>query len=364
MAHLVVGIQEQADDGGKELLQLSRDEVWCSLRGVTESEHTSHTELGVIARGEVGELLEQGDNSLTRGQLASQNINEADGCTCGGDVLIIIGVKLGDNVHSLDHELSGEVLHALDLHATTTDSLDEEGQRLGSCILLDVSVGSHAHHKVNEITEVVAKERRVVSDVAVEDFENDLVALLVLSLNGGLEDVDHAGDERLHGLDSLGVAVGLNDQEDGTNGADDVDANLLAIRVLDAALEQLEKLVGVVAEVGWVVLKDGVENVGANLTSNNIVAGVELDKLLEEIITLAELHVSTNNGRDQASDGVADRRSGLFEGALNEMVASKRTLVLRNLLPMPQNKARALNGGELTDTAIFVCDSDLDEEEE
>jgi hypothetical protein len=181
---------------------------------------------------------------------------------------------------------------------------------------------------------VVAEEGRIVSDEGVENLKDSLVALLVLSFYSGLQDVDHARNEALHELQSLRILIGLDNHEDSANRTNDVDAHLLAVRILDAALEELKKLVCVVAEVCRVVFEDGIENVRTDLASNDVVIGVELDELLEEVVALAKVHVGTDDGGNEASKRVADGGSGLLQGTINEMVPGKSALVLGDFLPV------------------------------
>lgn len=335
VSDLGLGIAEEVDDGREERLKLSRDEVGGTLGGVTKSEHGSHAELGVLVGSEAGELLEKGNNDLSRRKLAGQSVDEADGGAGRGHILLlIVRVELSDDVHGLDHQLSTHVLHGLDLHAAVANALDEEGQGLGSGVVLGVGVGTKLNHELEQIPEVDGEERGVVGDEGVEDFEDDLVALLILGLDGSLEDVNQARNEALHGLEGLGILLGLDDHEDGTNSADDVDADLLALRVLNAGLEELKELVGVVAEVGRVLLEHGVEEERTDLASNDIVVVVEGQKLSEEVLTLAILHVGADDAGDETGERVADTSRLLLEGALEKVVAGKLSLVLSSLLPV------------------------------
>ena len=359
-----LGVLEERDDGGEKRLELGRDEVGGSLSGVTESEHSGHTVLGVVVTSEVGELLEKRDNGLTRGELVGQGVDEADGSAGRRKVLLVVlGVELGDDVHSLDHKFRSHGLHGLDLHAAVTDALDEESESLRSGVLLSVDVSTKLNHEREEISEVDGKERRVVGDERVEDLEDDLVALLVLRLDGSLEDVDQAGNEALHSLEGDLVLLGLNDHEDGTNSADDVDANLLALGVLNTGLEKLEKIVCVIGEVGRVLLEDGVEKECANLTGNDVVVVAEREELLEEILTLTVLHISADNAGDETGERVADTSGGLLEDTLEKVVAGKLSLVLGGLLPELGDQTESLDRGELSNASISMCEGDLDEGE-
>lgn len=191
VADLVLRVAQQVDDGGQQGRELGGDEVGGTLGGVAKREHGSQTELRVLVGSESRELLKQGNDDLTRGQLVGQGVDEADGGASGAHVLLIVRVELGDDVHGLDHQLRSHVLHGLDLHAAVADSLDEESESLGSGIVLGALVGSKVNHELQQITQVGTEQSRVVGDEGVEDLKDDLVALLVLSLDGGLEDVDH-----------------------------------------------------------------------------------------------------------------------------------------------------------------------------
>jgi hypothetical protein len=161
----------------------------------------------------------------------------------------------------------------------------------------------------------------------------------------------------------LRVLLGLDDHEDGTDSTNNVDADILAVGVLDAALEQLEELVGVVTEVEGIFLEDGVKKERANLTSNDIVAVVEREKLLQEVLTLAILGVDTNNASDETGQGVTDRGLRLLEGSLEQVVSSKLALIRGSIGPELGHEASGLNGGKLSDTTITVGEGNLDERE-
>ncbi|CAF3613877.1 unnamed protein product [Fusarium graminearum] len=332
-----VGILEKRDDGREKRLELSRDEVGSTLSSVAESEHGSHTVLGVVVASEVGELLQKRNDSLSGRKLVGQSVDKANSSTGRRKILlVVIGVKLGDDVHGLDHELSSHVLHTLDLHASVTNALDEESKSLRSGILLGVDVSTKLNHEGEEISEVESKEGRVVGDERVEDLEDDLVALLILGLDSSLEDVNQARNEALHGLEGHFVLLRLDDHEDSTNSADNVDANLLALRVLNAGLEELEEIVCVVGK---------------------------REDVLEEVLTLTVLHISADNAGDETGERVADTSGGLLEDTLQKVVAGKLSLVLGGLLPELGDQTKGLDRGELSDTGISMCEGDLDEGE-
>lgn len=213
----------------------------------------------VLVGGKDGELLKKGHNDLARRKLVGQLVNQADGHSSRGHVLFIFRVQINGDVHGLDHELSTEILHALDLHATERDGLDEEAKGLRTRIILSGGVASKLNHEHEQVAQVQVEKSRVVGDERVEDVKDGTVALLVSSLDCGLENVDQAGDESLHELESLRVLLGINKHEDGTNSTNNVHADLLAV-VVDASLEQLQQLISVVAEVGRIVLEHGIQD--------------------------------------------------------------------------------------------------------
>lgn len=238
VSDLELGVEQQVDDGGEERLELGGDEVRSTLCSVAEGQHGSHTEARVLVGGEERELLKERHNDLARGELVGQLVNQADGDSGRRHVLLILGVQVNDDVHSLDHELSANILHGLNLHATVRDDLDEEAEGLRTRIVLGVGVAGQLNHEHEQIAQVKGEEGRVVGNEGVEDVKDGAVALLIASLDGSLEDVDQAGDEALHDLEGIGVLLGVDEHEDGANGANNVHADLLAL-IVDARLEQL-----------------------------------------------------------------------------------------------------------------------------
>lgn len=119
-----------------------------------------------------------------------------------------------------------------------------------------------------------------------------------------------------------------------------------------------------VAEVGGIILKHSKQDERADLTGNDVVAAVEGQQLLEELLTLTVLHVETDDAGQQTSQSMAVGGRGLLQGTLEEMRPSELTLVLRGLLPVLGHQAQSLDGGELADTSIGVCKGDFDEEKQ
>ncbi|KAK1246113.1 hypothetical protein MKX07_005182 [Trichoderma sp. CBMAI-0711] len=360
VSDLEFGVAQQVDDGGEERLELGRDEVRSTLGSVAESQHGGHAVAGVLVGGEDGELLKQRHNDLARRQLVGQLVNQADGDSGGRHVLLVIRVEVDDDVHGLDHELGANILHGLNLHAAERDGLDEEAKSLGARIVLGVGVAGQLNHEHEQVAQVEGQKGRVIGNEGVEHVKNGAVALLVASLNGSLKDVDQAGDKALHGLEGLGVLLGVDEHENGTNGADNVHADLLAV-VVDARLEQLEELIGVVAEVRRVVLEHGIEDERANLTVHNVVAGVEGQQLLQEVLAIARLHVLANDASNQARQRVAVGSGRLLQGALEQVRAHKRLLVLGGGAPELGDEAQGLDGGQLANGTVSMCKGDLDE---
>lgn len=360
MSDLGLRVAEQVDDGGQKRLELGRDEIRSALSSIAQSQHSSHSVARVLVGGKDGELLQKGHNDLARRELVGQLVNQADGHSSRGHVFFVFRVQINGDVHGLDHELSTEILHGLDLHAAERDGLDEEAKGLRTGIILSVGVASKLNHEHEQVAQVEVEKSRVVGDEGVEDVKDSAVALLVASLDGGLENVDQAGDESLHDGEGLGVLLGINEHEDGTNSTNNVHAHLLAV-VVDASLEELQQLIGVVAEVGGIVLEHGIQDERANLAVDDVVAGVEGQQLGQEVLAIALLHVLANDAGDQTRQRVAVGSGRLLQSALQQVGADKRLLVLGSLLPELGHKAQGLDRGQLSHGIVCICKSDLDE---
>jgi hypothetical protein len=85
--------------------------------------------------------------------------------------------------------------------------------------------------------------------------------------------------------------------------------------------------------------------------------------VLEEVLTLAALHIRANNAGDETGERVADTSGGLLEYTLQKVVAGKLSLVLGGLLPELGDQTESLDRGELSNTGISMCEGDLDEGE-
>ncbi|KAK1246368.1 LOW QUALITY PROTEIN: hypothetical protein MKX08_000170 [Trichoderma sp. CBMAI-0020] len=360
MSDLGLRVAEQVDDGRQKRLELGRDKIRSTLSGIAQSQHSGHTVARVLVGGKDGELLQKGHNDLARRELVGQLVNQADGHSSRRHVLFVFRVQINDDVHGLDHELSTEILHGLDLHAAERDGLDEEAKGLRTRVILSIGVASKLNHEHEQVAQVEVEKRRVVGDEGVEDVEDGAVALLVASLDGGLEDVDQAGDESLHDGEGLGVLLGVNEHENGANSTHNVHAHLLAF-VVDASLEELQQLIGVVAEVGGIVLEHGIQDERADFAVDDVVAGVEGQQLGQEVLAVALLHVLANDAGNQTRQRVAVGRGRLLQSALQQVGADKRLLILGGLLPELGHQAQGLDRGQLSHSIVCVCKSDLDE---
>jgi hypothetical protein len=85
--------------------------------------------------------------------------------------------------------------------------------------------------------------------------------------------------------------------------------------------------------------------------------------VLEEVLTLAALHIRANNAGDETGERVADTSGGLLEYTLQKVVAGKLSLVLGGLLPELGDQTESLDRGELSNASISMCEGDLDEGE-
>lgn len=62
---------------------------------------------------------------------------------------------------------------------------------------------------------------------------------------------------------------------------------------------------GMIAEVGGIILKHSIEEERADFTGNNTVAIVERQQLLQEVIAVAFFHINTHNASNHASEGMS-----------------------------------------------------------
>jgi hypothetical protein len=120
---------------------------------------------------------------------------------------------------------------------------------------------------------------------------------------------------------------------------------------------------GVIAKVGRVVLQHGVEDIGGNLASYDIVAVVEGEELAQEVVSLALLHINADDAGNETGQRVADSGGALLESSIEEVLASKLALVPGCVGPMPVDEAESLDRSELANAGIAVGQGDLDEEQ-
>ncbi|CAH0048414.1 unnamed protein product [Clonostachys solani] len=220
ISDLSLGVAQKANNDREERLELSGYEIRRTLGSVTKSKHGGHTELRLLVSSENRELFQKRENDLAGRKLVGKSVDKSDGAAGRSELLIIVGLNLTNDVHSLDHELN-------------------------------------LQNQVEEILEVLAQQVGVVSNEGLEYLEDSVVALTVLILNSSLEDVDEARQEALEKLCCLRVLLWLNQRGDDTNRANNVDTNILALGVLQTGAAQLEQIVDVVEEVHWVVLEHG-----------------------------------------------------------------------------------------------------------
>ncbi|GKT59946.1 hypothetical protein ColTof4_00089 [Colletotrichum tofieldiae] len=359
----VLVVQELENDG-QQRLELGSNEVGSTLSGSTERENGGLAVAGVGVLGELSELLKEGHNDLAGRQVAGQLVNERQSGSGGRVVVVlVISVNLSDDLHALDHEQSTHVLHGLELHAAVAGTLAEEGQGLRASILLDLGVDGEVDHEVDEVLEVGSKEGGVVGQERLEDLEDVSVLVIVALRDGVLEDLDHGLDELLNEVQALGVLLGVDEHQQSADGLDGAQADVCASRVDDGLLDEAEKLLGLLGEVGGVVLEESEENVGANLAVSDVVGGVQGQKSTNKVLALAILKVEADGASQKARLGVARRSRLVVQNALQNVLLGKLPLVGGQLRPVPGSQAQGLDGGQLTDRGVIVGDGDLDQEE-
>lgn len=116
-----------------------------------------------------------------------------------------------------------------------------------------------------------------------------------------------------------------------------------------------------VAEVGGLILQHGIENEGADLTVDDIIAGVERQELLQEVLAIASLHILAHDASNQARQRVAVGSGCLLQSTLEKMGADERLLVLGSGRPELGDEPQSLDGGQLSHSILCVCKSDLDQ---
>ncbi|CAH0015126.1 unnamed protein product [Clonostachys rhizophaga] len=313
ISDLSFGVAQKANNEREEGLQLSGDEVRRTLGSVTKSKHGGHTELRLL----------KGNNDLAGRKLVGKSVDKSDGAA--------------GRTH---------ILHGLDLHTAVANRHDEEVDGLSTRLLINLGVGGNLQNQVEKILEVLTQQVGVVGNEGLEYLEDGVVTFAVLILNGGLEDVDQTRQKALEKLCCLRVLLWLDERGDDTNGANNVDTNVLALGVLQTGAAQLKQIVDVVEEVHWVVLKHGSK------------------KLLQKLLALLVLDVHSNNTSNQAARRVAQVVCGLLQKTIEEVRASKLALVLSGFLaPILGDEAEGLHVSELTDILSFVGESDLDQKE-
>ncbi|GKT44783.1 uncharacterized protein ColSpa_04964 [Colletotrichum spaethianum] len=333
----VLVVQELENDG-QQRLELGGNEVRRTLSGSTERQNGGLAVAGVGVLGELSELLKERHDDLAGRQIAGQLVDERQSGSGGRVVVVlVISVNLGDDLHALDHEQSTHVLHGLELHAAVTGALAQESQGLGASILLDLGVDGEVNHEVDKVLKVGSKE-------------------------GGV-DLDHGLDKLLNEVQALGVLLGVDEHQQSADGLDGAQADIGAGRVDDGLLDEAEKLLGLLGEVGGVVLEESEQDVGANLAVSDVVGGVQGQDSTNKVLALAILEVEADGASQKARLGVARRSRLIVQNALQNVLLGKLTLVSGQLGPVPGSQAQRLDRGQLTDRGVIVGDGDLDQEE-
>ena len=205
------------------------------------------------------------------------------------------------------------------------------------------------------------KEGRLVREETVEDVKGLHGVLLVVVLDGLLEDLDHAGDGVLEALQGLDVLIGVEDHDELGEGQHGVGADLDGLGVLDGLVEQLKHLRHVLLEGVGRGLEQGVDDVDTDLTVPRNVAGGSLLEHARQLTPLSILKVELGNSRNDASLAVSCELLLLVGGALEKRVTKSGLLVLGDGGPVLSDQLAGLDGSQLAQDGVLVGCEDVDE---
>ena len=188
--------------------------------------------------------------------------------------------------------------------------------------------------------------------------------LLVVLLDGLLEDLDHARNGVLEALQVLDVLVGVEDHDELGESKHGVGADLNGLGVLDGLVEQLEHLGHVLLEGVRGSLEECVDDVDANLTVPGDVAGGSLLEHAGQLTPLSILEIELGNSRDNASLAVSGELLLLVGGALDERLPQLGLLGLGDGSPVLGDELAGLDGSQVAEGVVLVRCEDVDESRE
>ena len=359
-ANLELGVLEEVKDHRQDLVQLGSDEVRSALNAHTQSKDTGLAVVGILGREVVAKVLEERNDNLARRKAGSQDVEQTKGGASGCDILVLAGkiAKLSDNVQGLQGKLLTD-LESLDLELPVADTLHQEGQRLGTVVILDVGGGRELEHKPDKIAEVLLEQSRLAAEQGLEDLEGLHGVLLVTLVDGLLQDSDHGGDGLLESSKRLGILLRLKEHSHAAQTNQGVDPDIGALGVLDGLAKQ-------VVEVSWLT-REGITSLleccpddkSADFPVLCGAAGGGLVQVARQISPLAIFEVLGGDRSDDAGGRVPCQLLVLVQCELQQLVAERGLLILGKRGPVLDNKLPGLDGSKLLQALVRVPTENL-----
>jgi hypothetical protein len=364
LANLGLGVGKELENHGEDLLHLSADEVGSTLNAHTEGHDTGTAVVGVGVVEVLTQRLEQRHDDLAGGQALGENVEQTQSGAGRGDVVVVSGrvIQLSDDLESSASELLTET-HALDLELAVLDTLHQEADGLSADVLVSLSVGGNLVHEDDQVLEVDSEEGGVQAEQGLEDLKGLHDTVLLVLVDGILEDSDHGGNHLLESLDGGDILLGVKVVGKLAQSQEGVDADLGALGVTDGLVEQGEQVLELLLEALTESLKNGEQDVDGNGPLVLVAAVSGLQEDVGQISPLAVLEINLGNSRDDPGDGVTDKILALAHGSTKQLLPNLRLLSRGNLQPVLLDETTGLDGGQLTEVGVLMAGSDLDEED-
>ena len=206
---------------------------------------------------------------------------------------------------------TGELLantHALNLELAVLDRLHQETDGLGADILVNLGVGSDLVHQDDQILEVDGQQSRVTTKQILEDFERLHDVVLLLLLNGVLENSDHGRDQLLESFDRSLILLRVQVHSKLAQRHESVDTNFGAFGVADGLVEEVEEVLELLLKSFTKSIQDGEENVNSHSALSSVAIVTSLQEQVGQVSPLAVVQIDLRNCGDDLSDGVLDER--------------------------------------------------------
>jgi hypothetical protein len=249
---------------------------------------------------------------------------------------------------------------SLDLELPVADALHEEGQRLGTIVLLDVSGSGELKHEPDEVTEVLLEESGLAAKESLEDLEGLHGVLLVTLIDGLLQDGNHLGDSLLESSQGLGVLLRLEKHGHAAETNEGVDPDIGALRVLNGLAEEAVQVGGLSGERVASLLECCPDDERSNFPVLCGAAGGGLVQVAGQVSPLSILEVLRGDRSNDAGSRVPCELLLLVQCELQQLVAEGGLLVFGQRDPVLDNKLAGLDSGELLQTLVGVPAENLE----